>query len=177
MNEYCFNNYYNNLNSRQRSQTLQPIRGHPDKDFMLKKYFNSQLCSDMPYINERAKYANVPPTVPQTIDPEMVPPAMHFHTRSHSQHYYHQANNYYNLSGLEANMLVPKNQCIEIAHEHSPQFESINTLRLFEVCNELFSIDTAPPIPPRRNYTICGTSERGLFKLSIPPCRFTKNTN
>lgn len=142
MNVYTFNNYYNNLNDRQRSQTLQP-----DRDFMLRKYFHSQWC---PYTDEKAKYANV-------AEPMMAPPSMQ------SQHNCHQPNNYYNMSG---SYNVPP--ASHVAHE------GINTLRLFEVLNELYPIDAAPPMPSRRNYVIRGSIETGLFKIprmsTRPPC-------
>lgn len=127
------------------------------RNFILGKYFNSQFP-------ERANYANVP------FDTERQP---HIHTRSHSQHHYHQANNYYNVSNVEPNLDTPRNICIPPMHDHCVMQEGINALRILEVCNELGSIDTAAPIPPRRNYTICSSRDHSLYKLPFPQHRYT----
>lgn len=132
MNVYTFNN----LNSRQRSQTLQP-----DKDFMIRKYFISQS----PFGIDRTNYANVshPATAAQSMN--------------HPQNYYHQANNYYNLSSSRNVIPTPQTSS-----------DSNNNLRLLEVLNELCPIDEAPQMPSKRNYVICGSLQTGLFK--VPRC-------
>lgn len=178
------------INYRQRSQTLQPIRGssrvgstHP-KNSLLNECFNLELNLIDP---ERASYANVP------LDPDTNVPLSHmqqaqhnhFHNRSQSQHYYHtmrnnnDPNNYCNLSNFGLNLMPTQSRhpspildVPTIHNHHLPQLDSITILR---VCNELGNLDSPPPMPNSRDYSISRSREYGLCKIKFPQYRFVKS--
>lgn len=179
----CFNTY-NNVNYRQRSQTMQPTRGSASGDldyakkFILTKYLESQIDSGD---SERANYANVPQ------DSHTVSrPHQHVHTRSLSQHHYYHTmrhqdfNNYYNISNVPTGTTIvparsrhpsPINEPPAM-HNHMGHMDSIT---LFQICNELFPLDSPPPMPNSRNYTILGSKECcPLYKAPFPQRRFTR---
>lgn len=189
----CFNTY-NNINYRQRSQTLQPIRGDalaeiPNPNFMIAKYLTSQLPE-----SERANYANVPLEDPEEIlfmqqqQPRHLHsrPHQHVHSRSHSHHYYHtmcQANdlqqaNYYNLSNV-GTTIIPARSTRHPSPINEPQpmhnqLAKLDKITLMQVCAELGNIDSPPPMPSSRNYTISGSREEGLYKITFPQRRYIK---
>lgn len=172
----CFNTY-NNINYRQKSQTLQPY----EKQFLINKYFASQMA-------QIANYANVP------VDREE-PPMMHqrghshsrshhhhIHNRSHSQHYYHtmypanDLNNYYNISNIGPAIITPRSRHSPI-NEPPPPIHNpaqLDCITLMQIWNELGNnIDCPPPMPPSRNYSISNARE-GLFKVMFPHSRMMK---
>lgn len=161
-----------------RSQTLQPIR-IPEKRFLLEKYFESQHL--------KSNYANIEPSQEDLIEPF---PKNQFqshhhhnhnhnyhhnhnqslHARSQSQHSYHtmrhDLNNYYNLSNNRLSSNV-KERPIEVAPGETPT-PQITPLEIMHVCNELQlgNLDSPPPLPARRNYTVHET-DRGYFKMTF----------
>lgn len=196
-NTPCFNTYNNtnNINYRQRSQTLQPIRGDAlseltNANFMISKYFNSQLAQEA----DRANYANVPLKDPEEQlfmqqQPHHLhtrPHHQHVHSRSHSHHYYHtmcQSNdvhqsNYYNLSNF-GTTIIPARSTRHPSPINEPQpmhnqVAPLDNITFMQVCAELGNIDSPPPMPSSRNYTISGTREGGLYKITFPQRRYIK---
>lgn len=183
----CFNTY-NNINYRQKSQTLQPS----DKHYLLDKFFASHMAQ---VGADRANYANVDP-----IDQEEsflmhhhhqpsrhhshhhTRPHQHVHSRSHSQHYYHtmyqvnDLNNYYNISTIVPAITRSRRSPI---NEPPPPIHNpvahLDCITVMQVCNELGNnIDSSPPMPNPRNYSILNTRE-GLFKVAFPQTRAMKN--
>jgi len=190
----CFNTY-NNISYRQRSQTLQPIRGGTiaelsnSKQFMLNKYFTSQMNS---VDSERANYANVPPDADETllIRPHQHQPHnphprphQHVHNRSHSQHYYHtmcqvnDLNNYYNLSNIGTTIIPARSRHPSPINEPPPMHNHVtqlDSITIMVVCNELGILDSPPPMPNPRKYSVSGSRECGLYKIAFPQRRFVK---
>lgn len=188
--------YFNtnqNINYRQRSQTLQPIRRcdwFDSKKFMIEKYFTSMKEPDP------AKYANVPMKQDES-QPFMdlnyqhrhvmhhlqARPPHALHSRSNSRHYYHarcqvnDPNNYYNLSNIGTIIPRSSHPSPHQLHEHPPpnhnhaQFDS---LTIMQVCNEFGNLDSPPPMPPPRNYTVTRVQDGSLFKVMLPHRRTTK---
>lgn len=186
----CFN-IHNNLAYCQRSQTLQPIRASAFTDlpstklFLLDKYLASQLN---PTEQDRASYANVPHEPKENFLAHKQINSSHshhqhqrLHSRSHSQYHYNMCqvndpNNYYNLS----NTFIPTRAAhpSPLMHEQPAQIYNqmakLDDLAIMQVCSELGCLDSPPPIPGGRNYTISGSGERGLFKIMLPSSRSQK---
>lgn len=183
-------NVYHNLNYQRRSQTLQPMRSNMMQDpkhFMLQKFFESQYHYNTEL--DRAKYANVP--VEQDHHLAMPMPRHHLpirphhvHHRSQSQHYYHNMspindtinynNQYYNLSNTDTikparSRHLPTNIPNSM---HPCNVAHLDDLTAMQVMGELgIHLDTEPPIPPSRKYTVSGSCNSGLFKISFPQYR------
>lgn len=181
----CFN-VYNNVNYRQRSLTLQPgalaelsqYSKYPN-EFMLTKYFNSQ---------KRAEYANVP------LEPEQLFPHHlhqshprsqhpHVHTRTQSRHLYHTtcplnvSNQYYNL---EQAIIPTRSRHASPINEPPPmhgRVVQLDNLTIMQVCNELgYELDSNPPVPPARSYTISASRDCVFYKNRFPQERFVKGS-
>lgn len=177
-------NTYNNISYRQRSQTLQPgalaefYNQTNPKHFIMSKFFNSQ---------KRADYANVPPEPEQSLSspyhlhqPHPRSHHPHVHTRTHSQHHYHTTcpvnvpNQYYNLEPPPARSkhVSPIN---EPPPMHTRVVQQLDNLTIMQVCNELgYELDSNPPVPPPRSYTISASRDGVFYKNPFPQARFVK---
>lgn len=177
----CFNTYNNISSHQRRSQTLQPNRLPNSKVFILQKYFNSQLL--------KSNYANIPSSQEDIAEPLQTNyfSSQHhhhhhnhnhhqtLHTRSQSQHSYHTMrqldyNNYYNVSnsGLTTNF---RERPIEGPPDETSvplNNRPITTLDIMNVCNELElgTLDSPPPLPSRRNYSV-HEAEGRLYKMTF----------
>lgn len=195
-------NIYNNISYPNRSQTMQPrFRGDAlneltgPKQFMINKYLVSLMKAD----SERANYANVQLDRDQTLPmQDRHQPSnqhhQHLHTRSRSQNHYHtmchqvnDPNNYYNLnigsttiiperarhhsSPMNKAPLAPSSVVPPPVHNRLAQFD---TITIMQVCNELGNLDTSPPMPSPRNYTISGSKNCCMYKNPFPQCRYLK---
>lgn len=184
----------NNLNSRhrQKAQTLQP----GGNMFLLQKYFDS---ANAPWV-QPTTYANVPNHEDDPLSPishqqhqthhnhhhqrqqsrhsHRSHHHQHLHARSHSQHYYqpmltqglNDLNCYYNVvpPGITRSRHSPSNEPPRPIHTHPGQLDCIT---LMQVCNELGNnIDSAPPMPSSRKYTISRTQGE-TFKVALPQKR------
>lgn len=188
----CFNTY-NNINYRQKSQTLQPN----DKQFLLNKYFASQMAQLAR--QDRSNYANVfvdqeePAFLLHHHQPRHLPrhslPHHHqqpLHNRSHSQHYYHtmypvnDLNNYCNISTIGQAIKPARTRPQSPITNEQPSplnnpVAQLDCITVMQVCNELGNnIDSAPPVPNGRTYSILRTRD-GLFKVAFPQTRVMKS--
>lgn len=182
-----FNIYHNAKFHLRRSQTLQPIRvaGLPDsKRYLLDKYFESQHTL-------KNNYANIPSSQEDLIEPLQTNLYLgqhnylqhnhhshnhnqSLHARSQSQHSYHTMrndfNNYCNLSYNKITSNVKERSIVAPPDETTAPINNcqITPLEIMQVCNELQlgNLDSPPPLPNRRNYSVCPT-ERGLFKVTF----------
>lgn len=194
-------NTYNNVGYRQRSQTLQPIRGsalpefNDPKQFMLIKYFASQFN---PVDSERANYANMPTAQEEPIMPNQTrhhshhahhlhhprPNYQHVHSRSHSRHYYqpmcqvNDLNGYYNLSNIGTTIKPARSRLPSPVNEPPPihsRVAQLDSITVMQVCVELGNlVDSPPPLPSSRHYTISDSRQCGLFKIKFPQRRYIK---
>lgn len=186
--------------NRRRAQTMQPtsFRGNFVEDrvvnpqFILEKYFDSQF-------KERANYANVGPPTESIVDDQHFQPRLncytsksphqhHMHLRSQSQHYYNAManqtndsnhhNNYYNLSNLGTTIIPARSRHPSPYNSHIPQHNHIPPLDpivVMKICNELeLHLDSAPPMPAPRNYSVIKSRDRSLYKMPFPQWRYVK---
>lgn len=195
---HCFNTNQN-VDYRQRSQTLQPIRGRDRFDMKDQRNFHINKCFLSLHEADRAKqYANVPMNHDEShiLHPPMVdsiggykqhqhlhllsnPSALH--SRSQSQHHYHtmcqDLNNYYNLTNIRP--VVPNSRGQSPIHEPPPQahnYAQLDSITIMQVCNEFGNLDSPPPTPAPRNYTISRNQDGSLAKVMLPHKRWTKFT-
>lgn len=177
-------NHHNNVNHRQRSLTLQ----NDQKDnYMLNRYFKSISQFDA----ERANYANVPIDNIDNEDHHNHQPYLslapqthtksrnqHAHRRSHSQHYCpsvchvndHLHNQYYNFPPT---ILPARSRHPSQIHETQPShdhghIDNFDTLALMKVCTVKGHVDSPPPMPPCRNYTVAKGHNHNLYKIMFP---------
>lgn len=89
-----------------------------------------------------------------------------FHCRSLS-HLNEDLNNYYNLSPSNGRA-DPRKQPPQVARTRH-----LKAIEFMQVCNELGVLDSAPPLPPSRQYSISQAhSGFGLYKLEFPHRRY-----
>lgn len=172
-----------------------------DKCFILNKFLTSTMPHHQAE-PQQAGYANLPGDEPQESfiyhqhrhphplqhAPRHAPHHQHVHTRSQSHsNYYHTMGHYpgndyyYNLptrqTAIAANNLGRSPQQI-----HDPPLRSqpmhthgkLDPLKVMEVCNEISDrpIDSSPPIPKSRDYTVAFMRDGNLYRFGFPQKRY-----
>lgn len=189
-------NTHSNVNRQRRSHTL-----HGNMNFIIQKYFASQnALANAQEIGPR-NYANVPLDSDNLVTPVLnfshnhhhhQPSRISHHSRSNhqrvhsqsqSQHLYHTThgvndlNNYYNICNIFPQHGPISRPCHSPINEPQPPMhnpKNFNCLTVMHVCNEMgTNIDSAPPMPKSRQYTISRT-RNALFKVAFPQTRTMK---
>lgn len=184
-----FNNTYNNISYRQKSRTFQPS----GKKELIEKFLESQSqlmrhnCQGENYANvdvintDEPAFSMLHHTTRHPFSYHQSRPSyqQHLHSRSHSQHHYHtmhqcDMNNYYNISSnvpaLPRSIQPPPINDPSPPPIHNQQFDTMTIMR---ICNEIGHLDSSPPTPEPRNYSIMKTHE-GLVKVGFPQIRTMK---
>lgn len=182
-----------NLDYRQRSQTLQPnfrrdvwgkLPNPNSKQYMLAKFLNSTQDPNGAYANVHQELPEEPLILPHHLN-NHTPRSIHqySHSQGHSQHHYHTTyraddpSNYYNISTIEPAIIPtrPKHVSHIIEPIHNPP-TPLDSLAVMQVCNELgYDLDSNPQIPPSRNYTVFRSAGRHLYKNTFPQRRLMRD--
>lgn len=179
--QLCTNDH---TNICQRSHTWQPFRCNRepgiDKRYMINKYFESLIV-------DKEKYANMPPVHNESQQPvqkehntghTIQPSPYGLDCGSQSQHHcqnYNQAddpNNYYNMFDLRGpNHRSTTNETLPMIQNHG-QVDSITVLQ--QAWTDRGNLDTEPPLPSPRKYSIASAPDGCRYKVKMPHRRLTK---